>query len=139
MRKGGGIYIIIGVLLVFLVVDVGVATWLLTPPLKRQYVVQPGETLSDIASRYRVHEPTLRQETGVVIDVDSPALGQVDSFELLTADGETVVFDTRELRFRPEFPASHLMEHRVIGDQIVVTYKQDGERLVVTQLDDQAH
>ena len=65
MRKGGGIYIIIGVLLVFLVVDAGVATWLLTPPLKRQYVVQPGETLSDIASRYRVHEPTLRQENGL--------------------------------------------------------------------------
>ena len=84
-------------------------------------------------------EPTLRQETGVVVGVDSPALGQVDSFELLTTDGETVVFDTRELRFRPEFPASHLMEHRVIGDRIVVTYKQDGERLVVTQLDDQAH
>ena len=84
-------------------------------------------------------EPTLRQETGVVIAVDSPALGQVDSFELLTADGETVVFDTRELRFRPEFPASHLIEHRVIGDRIVVTYKQDGERLLVTQLDDEAH
>ena len=84
-------------------------------------------------------EPTLRQQTGVVIDVDSPALGQVDSFELLTAEGETVVFDTSELRFRSEFPASHLTEHKVIGDRIVVTYRQDGERLVVTQLDDEAH
>jgi hypothetical protein len=84
-------------------------------------------------------EPTLRQQRGVVVAVDSPALGQVVSFELLTADGETVVFDTSELRFRSEFPASHLIEHKVIGDQIVVTYKQDGERLVVTQLDDQAH
>jgi len=84
-------------------------------------------------------EPTLRQEKGVVIAVDSPSLGRVDSFELLTVDGETVLFDTSELRFRTEFPAAHLIEHQVIGDQIVVTYKQDGERLVVTQLDDEAH
>lgn len=84
-------------------------------------------------------EPTLRQASGIVVEIDSPALGRVDSFELLTADGEIVTFDTTELRFRPEFPASHLAEHKVIGDIITVTYKQDGERLVVTQLDDEQH
>lgn len=65
MRRGAGIYILIGVLLVFLVVDTGLATWLLTPPRTRQYVVQPGENLGDIASHYRVHEQTLRQENGL--------------------------------------------------------------------------
>ncbi len=84
-------------------------------------------------------EPTLQQATGVVIDVDAPSLGRVDSFELLTSTGERLTFDTTELDFRPEFPAPHLAEHRVIGDQIVVTYKTDGERLVATQLDDQNH
>ena len=84
-------------------------------------------------------EPTLQQQTGVVIDVDSPALGRVDSFVLLNGDGERLVFDTTELEFRSEFPAPHLAEHRVIGDQIVVTYKTDGDRLVVTQLDDENH
>ncbi|MGD8486283.1 MAG: hypothetical protein PVH07_06555 [Chloroflexota bacterium] len=84
-------------------------------------------------------EPTLKQESGIVIDVDSPTLGQVDAFELLTRQGRTLRFDTSELRFRAEFPASHLIEHQVIGDTIIVTYKQDGERLVVTQLDDRKH
>ena len=84
-------------------------------------------------------EPTLQQETGVVIDVDSPALGRVDSFVLVTGDGERLTFDTTELEFRSEFPASHLTEHKVIGDVIEVTYKTDGDRLVVTQLDDEAH
>jgi hypothetical protein len=84
-------------------------------------------------------EPTLQQATGVVITIDSPALGRVDSFELLTTDGETLEFDTSEMAFRAEFPASHLAEHRVLGDHIVVTYKQDGARRVVTQLDDEGH
>lgn len=81
-------------------------------------------------------EPTLQQETGVVIHVDSPALGRVDSFDLLDTSGEVVTFDATELEFRPEFPAPHLSEHQVLGDRIVVTYKTVGDRLVVTQLDD---
>lgn len=81
-------------------------------------------------------EPALQQETGVVIEVDSPALGRVDSFRLLTTSGQMLTFDTAALAFRPEFPASHLTEHQVIGDLIVVTYRQDGERRIVTQLDD---
>jgi hypothetical protein len=84
-------------------------------------------------------EPTLQQETGIVVGVDSPSLGRVDSFELLNLDGERLTFDTSDLEFRSEFPAPHLGEHQVIGDQIVVTYKTDGDRLVVTQLDDKAH
>lgn len=81
-------------------------------------------------------EPTLRQETGIVLSVDSPALGRVDSFRLLTPEGETLTFDTTELAFRREFPAPHLSEHMLLGDRIVVTYRQDGDRLMVTQLDD---
>ena len=82
-------------------------------------------------------QPMLQQETGIVLSVDSPTLGQVDSFELLTAEGEIVTFDTSELRFRREFPAPHLSEHQMLGDRIVVTYKAEGDLLLVTQLDDE--
>jgi hypothetical protein len=81
-------------------------------------------------------EPTLHQARGIVLSVDSPALGRVDRFELLTSDGEHLVFDTSSLPFRQEFPAAHLSEHRILGDRIVVTYKREDDRLVVTQLDD---
>jgi len=81
-------------------------------------------------------EPTLVQEIGIVLSIDSPSLGRVDSFELLNDDGEVIVFDTSELRFRPEFPAPHLAEHQVLGDRIVVTYRVEDGRLMVTQLDD---
>lgn len=84
-------------------------------------------------------EPTLQQQSGVVIEVDSPALGRVDSFTLLTPEGEMLDFDTTEMEFRAEFPASHLNEHKVLGDRIEVTFRQDGDRLVVTQLDDRNH
>jgi hypothetical protein len=81
-------------------------------------------------------QPTLQQDTGVVVSVDSPALGRVDAFELLNRDGERRRFDTTELEFRPDFPAAHLSEHMVLGDPIEVTFKTDGERRIVTQLDD---
>ncbi len=81
-------------------------------------------------------EPALRQEVGIVVGVESPGLGRVDSFQLLTRAGERLTFETSSLQFRSEFPASHLAEHQVIGDLIVVTYRQEGDRLIVTQLDD---
>jgi len=81
-------------------------------------------------------QPALQQETGIVLRIESPSLGRVDSFELLSGDGEVLVFDASELRFRPEFPAPHLAEHQVLGDRIVVTYRIEDRRLVVTQLDD---
>jgi hypothetical protein len=92
-----------------------------------------------VASAVLACEPTLRQAEGVVLEVDSPALGRVDSFVLLDGEGERLTFDTSELEFRSEFPASHLAEHKIIGDVIEVTYKTDGDRLIVTQLDDEAH
>lgn len=81
-------------------------------------------------------EPTLEQATGIVTSVDSPALGRVDGFELLTPDGERLRFDTRELTFRPEFPAAHIGEHQRLSEPIEVTYRRDGDRLLVTSLDD---
>ncbi len=81
-------------------------------------------------------QPTLEQATGIVLNIDSPMLGRVDGFELLDADGDRLTFDTSELKFQSDFPASHLAEHQVLGERIEVTYQRDGERLLVTQLDD---
>jgi hypothetical protein len=81
-------------------------------------------------------QPTLEQRIGIVYSVDSPSLGRVDSFELLTPQGEILAFDTSALRFRPEFPAAHLSEHQILGDPIEVTFRSEGDRRVVTQLDD---
>ncbi len=81
-------------------------------------------------------QPTLDQAIGVVYDIDSPSLGRVDGFELLTGDGQILTFDTSELPFQPEFPAAHLSEHQALGDPIRVTFRRAGDRLVVTDLDD---
>lgn len=74
--------------------------------------------------------------TGIITSLDSPSLGRVDGFELLTPDGQKLSFDTTELPAQPEFPIAHLAEHQVLSDPIEVTYLADGERLIVTRLDD---
>jgi hypothetical protein len=56
LNKSGNIYWIVGLLILFLAVDVALATSLLTPPLSRQYIVQPGETLADVARQSRSHQ-----------------------------------------------------------------------------------
>ncbi len=73
---------------------------------------------------------------GIVVSVESPALGRVDRFELLTPDGRTLAFDTTELEFDSDFPLAHVAEHQLLSDPITVTYHNDGNRLVVTKLDD---
>ncbi len=95
MDKRGGIYLLIGLLLLFLIIDVGLATWLLTPPLTRRYVVQPGETLTDIANRYKVHEQTILQQNslrpgtpvqpGQVLSIPLPPLAPLLEWEMQLA------------------------------------------------------
>jgi hypothetical protein len=59
LSREGRIYWVIGLLLVFLIVAAGAATWRLTPRLVRRHIVEPGETLADLASRYRLHEQAI--------------------------------------------------------------------------------
>ncbi|CAN5620670.1 hypothetical protein BH24CHL9_BH24CHL9_03250 [soil metagenome] len=80
--------------------------------------------------------PALQTASGLLTGIDSPAIGQVDSFELRTEDGRTLVFDTTALDFRPEFPVAHLADHQRSASPVTVTYRQEGDRLVVTRLDD---
>ena len=92
-------------------------------------------TFTGVALVVAACAPTLDQATGIVLSVDSPAIGQVDGFELL-ADDERLTFDTSTLEFREAFPAAHIADHMRISEPIRVTYRRDGDRLVVTQLDD---
>jgi LysM repeat protein len=64
-KKRGDIYLLAALLLLFLVIDIGQATWLLTPPLTRKYVVQPGQTLADVANRHHVSEGAILQANGL--------------------------------------------------------------------------
>jgi hypothetical protein len=81
-------------------------------------------------------EPTLFSETGVIVSIDSPALGRVDGFELRTGDGRVLAFDTRDLRFDPGFPAAHLSEHLLTTEPVRVTYRRVDDRNVVVRLAD---
>ena len=76
-RPRRDVYLLVGLLLVALVLYVGHATWLLTPPVTLKYIVQPGETLGDVADRFQVQEqeilaasdlrPGVAVETGQVL------------------------------------------------------------------------
>jgi hypothetical protein len=74
--------------------------------------------------------------TGIVLSVDSPGLGRVDGFVLLTSEGEQLTFDTSGLPFDPAFPLSHVAEHQMTSDPVKVVYVVDGDRLVVISLAD---
>ena len=79
----------------------------------------------------------LESAAGLVVSVDSPSLGRVDSFELRTDDGDILTFDTTDLDFRRDFPAAHLGEHMRLAQAVRVTYRREGERRVVVRLADE--
>jgi len=39
VKRLGGIYVPLGLLLILLIMDIGLAMWLLTPPLTRRHIV----------------------------------------------------------------------------------------------------
>jgi hypothetical protein len=92
-----------------------------------------GETPSSCLA---IVGPDLLEATGIVLSVDSPALGQVHGFVLLTPEGEQLAYDTSELAFDPAFPVSHIAEHQMTSEPVRVTYVVEGDRLVVRQLGD---
>lgn len=88
------------------------------------------------ASAIAACEPTLRQETGLVVDVQQSSLTAVDGFRLRTADDRTVEFSTRTTRFDVAFPVQHLREHLALAQPITVTYKLVEGRNEVVKLAD---
>ena len=74
---------------------------------------------------------------GIVIDVESRSITQVDAFTLRTDTGEAVRFRIGPLEFgRGAFPATHLREHMALGAQVIVSYVEEAGEKVAVRLTD---
>ena len=73
---------------------------------------------------------------GVVTDVESGGLNEVSSFDLRTDDGTSYTFEIGDLENAAEFPPGHLREHMATSSPVRVFFEVDGDRLLVTRLED---
>ena len=80
--------------------------------------------------------PTLLTETGIVTDVTSTSLVDVEGFQLRTSDGRTISFSTKGLAYGQGFPAQHLREHQALAQPVMVTYRVTDGRNEVVKLQD---
>jgi hypothetical protein len=81
---------------------------------------------------------TPEEVAGLVTDIETQGVGQVQAFTLRTEDG-------RELRFVIDggtdlgaggFPADHLREHMTTVTGVEVAYRTEGEQRIATKLTD---
>lgn len=81
-----------------------------------------------------------RSVVGVIVDVQTASLAEVESFTLRTDDGELLTF-----RLAPEAPrsgeesfvASHLRSHASLAQRVKILYREErGELLAVRLLDE---
>jgi len=79
--------------------------------------------------------PLVSPVEGVVLHVDSPGLGRVTDFTLLTG-GRTVTFTVGTLEDPLDFPAAHLAEHVASSEPVLVYFRAEGSDLVVYRLAD---
>jgi hypothetical protein len=72
--------------------------------------------------------------TGVVVEIESRGLNQVDSFTIKNLDTRTkiLVDDDTEFSFTP----SHLSQHRATGEPVAVEVDRRGEDLVARSVRD---
>jgi len=73
---------------------------------------------------------------GIVLHVDSPSLGKVTDFTLLTDDNTQVVFKVGVIENGAAFPAAHLTEHMAASQPVLVYFRVEGADLVVYRLED---
>jgi hypothetical protein len=74
-----------------------------------------------------------------LLDVVSPSIQQVDSFSLRTDDGRELSFVTA-----PEFnkgaahamTPGHMRQHMALADPVLVTYREEGGKLVALSATD---
>jgi hypothetical protein len=85
--------------------------------------------------------PTIQTQTarGVLLDVVSPGIQQVDRFTLRTDDGQLLSFVAA-----PDFNAGathvmtpgHMRQHMALADPVVVTYRMENGTLVALSATD---
>jgi hypothetical protein len=78
--------------------------------------------------------------TGVIIDVQSPSLTEVDSFTVRDGDGREFVFGVAPEAApdpREGFTPQHLRSHSVLGQRVKIFYRSEGQTLLALRLKDQ--
>ena len=73
--------------------------------------------------------------TGLVTSVDSRSLLELESIVVADQSGRVLQFHANGNRFEA-FTPSHVREHMLIGDPLVVTYTRSGDRLLIVSLED---
>ncbi len=75
----------------------------------------------------------IRHVRGVLLEVDAPSLTAVRSFDMRTEDGRRLTFRAGgDIGMTP----GHMREHMVLGEAVGVTYREAGDELLVTNVDD---
>jgi hypothetical protein len=83
--------------------------------------------------------PQTQSVRGVLLDVVSPSIQQVDSFSLRTDDGRELDFVTA-----PDFnkgvsrvmTPGHMRQHMALADPVVVTYREESGKLIALSATD---
>jgi hypothetical protein len=70
---------------------------------------------------------------GVIVDVLPRDLRHADEITLRTEAGEVLVFRVADSVL---FPPSHLREHMLFAEPVVVIYRQEASQLVATSIGD---
>ena len=81
-----------------------------------------------------------RSVVGIILDVQSTSLTQIESFTMRTNDGETLVFHVApDARPDPQegFVPGHLRSHAVAAEQVKIFYREENGDLLATRLVDQ--
>ncbi len=73
---------------------------------------------------------------GVVTSIDATGLTEVHGFTLRTVSGQDLTFVMGKLENGDEFPVGHLNEHLAAAAPVLVSFKDEGGKLVVYRLED---
>jgi hypothetical protein len=115
-----------------------------TPPAGARPPVAPSSASSSAPSSAPSAAPSATPSSalptspvsGIVVKVDALSLTDVRGFTLRTPDGRELAFTIGVLENGTVFPPAHLSEHLATASPVKVTFHVEGERLVVTRIED---
>ncbi len=77
-----------------------------------------------------------RSDVGVVVDVESSSLTDVQGFTLRGSDGRETRYRIGRLENGDAFPPGHLVEHQATSEPVRVVWREDGTGRVAVRLED---
>ncbi|MCY4577929.1 MAG: hypothetical protein OXD31_02675 [Chloroflexi bacterium] len=72
---------------------------------------------------------------GMVLEVEPESLISLVALEVVDTEGKVWRFEGRG-KVVPDFTPSHLNEHKLLGQEVLVIYYRDGEELVIHDITD---